>query len=91
MKTLTQIRHILAEQLHHPLADITPYHTLAQLGADSLDIVDIACAIEDRCRVIIPVGDLALHPAVTVGQLASHISVHQCPSVVQNSSPRGRS
>jgi acyl carrier protein len=45
---------LMAEQVGKPLSTITLESTFEQLGADSLDVVEIALAVEDEYNIEIP-------------------------------------
>jgi acyl carrier protein len=45
---------LMAEQVGKPLSTITLESTFEELGADSLDVVEIALAVEDEYNIEIP-------------------------------------
>lgn len=45
---------LMAEQVGKPLSTITLESTFEDLGADSLDVVEIALAVEDEYNIEIP-------------------------------------
>lgn len=45
---------LMAEQVGKPLSAITLESTFEDLGADSLDVVEIALAVEDKYSIEIP-------------------------------------
>jgi len=47
-ETAQKIKSIIAEKLHTDAATINPQSTLQDLGADSLDMVDIVMKIEEE-------------------------------------------
>jgi acyl carrier protein len=47
-ETASKITSIIAEKLHVDVASINPQSTLQDLGADSLDMVDIIMKIEEE-------------------------------------------
>lgn len=52
-----RVRKIIAEQLCVTDADVKPESTLEDLGADSLDIVELILALEDEFLIEISDGD----------------------------------
>lgn len=48
MTTFETLQHLLVEEFKHNPADLTPEATLADLGIDSLELVDLIFKIEDR-------------------------------------------
>lgn len=72
---LEKIREILSEQFGVDAEDINPETTLAEdLGADSLDVVDLIMSIEDEFAVEIP--DEEVENIKTVGALVEYIEKH---------------
>ena len=62
-----QIRQVIADQLHVDLAKVVDKARLCEdLGADSLDVIELAIDIEERCGV--DIDSLAARPK-TVGDL----------------------
>jgi acyl carrier protein len=57
---LAAVQSIIARQLKVPVASIKPESTLASLGADDLDVVEIVMATEEALDITIP--DEALGP-----------------------------
>ncbi len=47
-ETAQKIKSIIAEKLHVDVASINPQATLQDLGADSLDMVDIVMKVEEE-------------------------------------------
>jgi acyl carrier protein len=70
------IRTILAERFRRPLEQITPQMRLVEdLGVDSLDMIEINIALEERLHV--PMPQLALPDEVnvhTVGEYAELVT-----------------
>lgn len=72
---LEKIREILSEQFGVDAEDINPETTLAEdLGADSLDVVDLIMSIDDEFAVEIP--DEEVENIKTVGALVEYIEKH---------------
>ncbi len=73
---LEKVKAILSEQFDVEEETITADSTLADdLGADSLDVVDLLMSIEDEFEVEIP--DTEVENIKTVGDLVSYIEGHQ--------------
>ena len=71
-----KIRQILAEQLDADLDSITMETDIADdLGADSLDVVEMLMSIEDEFEVEIP--DEEIENIRTIGELAAYIENNQ--------------
>lgn len=74
--------HIVAQhivgQLGVPAEDVTPEAKLADLGADSLDVVEIVMAVETELNVDIPDEDIdgvtTVAQLVAVAEKAQHVS-----------------
>ena len=67
-----KIKAILAEQFDVEEDKITPETNIAEdLGADSLDVVDLLMSIEDEFEIEIPDGEV--ENIKTVGELVSYI------------------
>lgn len=74
--TFEKIRDILAEQLDVPADSITMDSSIKDdLGADSLDIVDLAMSLEDEFDLEIP--DEAVEGIRTVGDVVRYIEEAQ--------------
>lgn len=71
-----QLRSIICEQLELQPSQITMESSMAdELGADSLDLVDIIMSIEDEFDVDIP--DEKVEKLRCVGDLVHYIEDHQ--------------
>ena len=71
-----KIRTLLSEQLDIEEDEITMKSKLSEdLGADSLDVVDLIMAIEDEFEV--EVLDEDIEKVVTVGDIVNYISDNQ--------------
>ena len=69
---LEKIQAMLAEALNLPLEKVTPDAKIVDdLGADSLDVVELLSRLEDEYGVIIP--DDEVEALVTVADVASEI------------------
>ena len=75
MLILMELRTILAEQFEGDVDTITMETVLDEdLGADSLDVVDVLMSIEDTFSVEIP--DEEIEKLRTVGDVVSYIEEH---------------
>ncbi len=69
---LTKIQEMLAEALNLPLEKVTPEAKIVDdLGADSLDVVELLSQLEDEYGVVIP--DEEVENLVTVADVANEI------------------
>ena len=70
---LEKVKSILSEQLDIAESDITAESQIAEdLGADSLDVVDLLMSLEDEFEVEIP--DEEIENIKTVGDLVNFIN-----------------
>ena len=73
---LEKVKAILSEQFDAEEDTITPETNIADdLGADSLDVVDLLMSIEDEFEIEIP--DEEVENLKTVGELVKYIEDHQ--------------
>jgi acyl carrier protein len=72
METIDSVKAILAEQLDYAVEDIRDSSdVMGDLGADSLDIVDVVMAIEEEFGIEVPDEDV---PGLkTVGDIANYV------------------
>jgi acyl carrier protein len=80
------LRTLLAERFHRPLEEVTPDTDLAaDLGVDSMDLIDVNISLEERFRLSMP--EFATPEEVhvrTVRDLAALVSARlTAPSAVQ--------
>ena len=69
---LEKIQEMLAEALNLPIEKVTPDAKIVQdLGADSLDVVDMLSQLEDEYGIVIP--DDEVENLVTVGDVAAQL------------------
>lgn len=66
-----KIRAIICDYFELDEDEVTPETTFADIGADSLDMVDLAMSLEDDFRV--EVTDEALEGFVTVADVVEYI------------------
>lgn len=72
---LEKVKSILSEQFDVEEDKITPETNIADdLGADSLDVVDLLMSIEDEFEIEIP--DEEVENLKTVGELVKYIEEH---------------
>ena len=73
---LETIKKLVAENLGVDEADITEESSFKEdLGADSLDLFELAMALEDEFGIEIPTEDL--EQIATVGDVVEYISAHK--------------
>ena len=66
----TKIRSIVAEQLGVDVSEVTPDASiLDDLGADSLDVVELVMALEDAFDIEVPDEDIR-----TIGDMERYVS-----------------
>lgn len=76
MTTLEKLTEILTEQLGASPGDVVESSNLAaDLGADSLDIVETCLAVEEEFSIDVP--DEKLDELLTVGQWVAYIDATQ--------------
>ena len=69
---LEKIRAMLAETLRKPVEEITADSKIVEdLGADSLDVVELLSCLEDEYNVTIP--DDEVENLITVGDVATEL------------------
>ena len=69
---LEKIQAMLAEALNLPVEKVTPNAKIVEdLGADSLDVVELLSRLEDEFGIIIP--DDEVENLVTVGDVAAEL------------------
>ncbi len=72
---LQRIRAIVSEQLGVDSSEVTAEsYILDDLGADSLDVVELVMALEDAFDIEVP--DAAIESLATVGDVESYITEH---------------
>ena len=67
------INDALVEQLNIKLKDIKDYSTLARLGADSLDLVELDILIEESIDKKIVIDDYLVTGRTTVKELTAYV------------------
>ena len=73
---LEKVKKIIAEQLDFDISEITAESSIADdLGADSLDVVDMVMTFEDEFGIEIP--DDAVETIKTVGDVVKFIEDNQ--------------
>lgn len=71
---LDKIKSIVADKLSINASDITADTTLEDLGADSLDVVEVIMALEDEFDI--EISDEIAENISTVGDLVDYIKAH---------------
>ncbi|MBE7073684.1 MAG: acyl carrier protein [Clostridiales bacterium] len=72
MKTIDKVKHLIAEQLCISVEDIKDdANIIEDLGADSLDVVELLMSFEDEFKVSIP--DEKLEELKTIPQIVAII------------------
>ena len=75
MSVLENVKNLISQQLNKPVEEITEDKEIVKdLGADSLDVVDLLMSIEDEFEVEVP--DEEIENIKTVGALVSYIEAH---------------
>ncbi len=70
--TLDKVREMIANQLNMEVEKVTPSSKLvADLGADSLDMIEMLMALEEEFKISVP--DDKAEDLKTVGQIAEFI------------------
>ena len=70
-----KIRRLVAEQLGVESNEVTPQASiLDDLGADSLDVVELVMAIEEKFDIELP--DEAIETMRTIGDVESYVAQH---------------
>ena len=76
MTTFEQVRDIIVDTLNFSADKIVPEANLFDdLGADSLDAVELNLALEEACHITIPDEDL--EKLKTVQDIVSYIDAHK--------------
>lgn len=70
-KTFDKVKRLIAGQLYIPDDDITALSGWKELGADSLDVVEVVIAVEEEYDI--RVGNEAIDKLKTVGDLVALI------------------
>ena len=74
--TFDKVRDVIVDTISCDAEDVTPEATLADdLGADSLDAVELNMAFEDAFGITIPDDDMVSFK--TVGDIVTYIENHQ--------------
>ncbi|MCI6276106.1 MAG: acyl carrier protein [Clostridium sp.] len=74
LMVLNKIKSIVADKLSINASDITADTTLEDLGADSLDVVEVIMALEDEFDI--EISDEIAENISTVGDLVDYIKAH---------------
>jgi acyl carrier protein len=71
LDTAKAVREIIA--FHLGLAEMTEDATFADLGADSLDLYELAMSLEEKFNIVVP--DYVVEKLVTVGDAIAFVTV----------------
>lgn len=72
---IDKVKKILSEQFEVEMSDLTENTNIeSDLGADSVEVIDLLMSLEDEFQVEIP--DEAIDEIRTVGDLAAYIEEH---------------
>jgi acyl carrier protein len=72
METIDKVKTILAEQLDYAIEDLhDSSDVMGDLGADSLDIVDVVMAIEEEFGIEVPDEDVP--QLKTINDIANYV------------------
>lgn len=76
MTVFEKLQEIIADQLELDVETVTPdSNILDDLGADSLDVVDLIMSVEDEFSIEVP--DEALENIRTVADMVKYIEDHE--------------
>lgn len=75
MNTYDKLIELTAEVLQRPVEEIRPDLSMDEQGVDSLDVVEVLMAIEDRLGIYVP--DSAVVEMRTLADLAAWLEEHQ--------------
>ena len=69
-----KVKKIIAEKLYLDIAQVTPEASFSELGADSLDTVELIMEFEKEFNISIP--DEQAETITTVGQAVAYLEEH---------------
>ena len=75
MDVLNDVKLIISKQVGVPFEDLSPQSRLEVIGVESLDIIEIVFALEEKYKIAIPfnANDSAHLAFDTVGQVAEAV------------------
>jgi acyl carrier protein len=74
MDVLNDVKLIISKQVGVPFDHLSPQSRLETIGVESLDIIEIVFALEEKYKIAIPFNANDSHPAFeTVGQVADAV------------------
>jgi acyl carrier protein len=75
MDVLNDVKLIISKQVGVPFEDLSPQSRLEVIGVESLDIIEIVFALEEKYKIAIPfnANDSAQLAFDTVGQVAEAV------------------
>ena len=82
METITdEVEQIIARELKIPLERLTPDTPLQDLGVESLDLIELIFALEDKFNISIPYNTNAGEPAGKAG--SAKVSTGKLTTIAQ--------
>ena len=75
MSTYTDLLKLSANAIHRPIGELSLDTPFEEQGLDSIDLVEILLAVEDRFGVYVPDSDVV--ELRTLAQLAAWLDEHQ--------------
>lgn len=79
METIARLRELVAIQLGIDLREVVPdARILDDLGADSLDVVELVMALEEAFGIVVP--DEAIKGMSTIGDVERYVIDHAAPA-----------
>lgn len=75
MDILEDVKTIIAQQVENPPAELTADTKLADIGIESLDVIEIVFALEEKFDISIPfnANESATEAFETIGQVADAV------------------
>jgi len=75
MDILTDVKKIIAKQIDKPVGELNADTKLTDIGIESLDVIEIVFALEEKFDISIPfnANDSATEAFATVGQVADAV------------------
>jgi acyl carrier protein len=75
MDILEDVKQIIAKQINVPVEQLNADTKLAELGVESLDVIEIVFALEEKFDISIPfnANDSAMEAFATIGQVANAV------------------
>jgi acyl carrier protein len=75
MDILQDVKEIIAKQVNKPAGELAADTKLADIGIESLDVIEIVFALEEKFDISIPfnANDSAAEAFATIGQVADAV------------------